>query len=141
MTLAELMAKHPDKTANEIAILAMRQAKPECIQIVSERVDHIRRAAVRTVEANLIGPLLDRNTPVPIGSPTAQAALRKTFATGSGGAPVEWGRATVADHRARIQFLRKHIAGCERTITFHETAIESIESAGVACLDELEDVA
>ena len=46
-----------------------------------------------------------------------------------------------ADHLARIEYLRVHIAGVERTISEHEHAIELIRSHGVSCLGEIEGAA
>jgi len=50
---------------------------------------------------------------------------------------VLWGTATLADHRERIDWLNSLIQGTERTIGLHQRAIETIEAAGVRCLDDL----
>ena len=47
----------------------------------------------------------------------------------------------LADHLARIEYLRLHIAGVERTIAEHEDAIELIQRLGGSCLGDVEGAA
>lgn len=65
--------------------------------------------------------------------------LTKTFALGDG-RRVPWGSATIDDHKARIDLLRRYRVGLDRTITRHVEAIEEITEAGVSCLNEIKAV-
>lgn len=66
----------------------------------------------------------------------AGALLRKQFALGDG-ERVEWGRATVQQHEARIAYLTKMRDGIGATITEHRNAIALIQESGVECLDDV----
>ena len=54
---------------------------------------------------------------------------------------VSWGDATIADHEARIAYLRRYIAGLNDTIERHYQAITMIRAAGATCLNEIEPAA
>lgn len=54
------------------------------------------------------------------------------------GRMVEWSLATAVDHRLRSQWLKGHAQSALNTAARHEAAAAQIESAGVACLAQLE---
>lgn len=64
--------------------------------------------------------------------------LNENFATNNGF--VRWGQATVADHLARIEMLSKLRDGLAATIGRHEIAITIIETNGVNCLSDIDDL-
>lgn len=53
------------------------------------------------------------------------------------GQRIEWGRATIEQHVARIRVLEKLSAGLQDTIERHRVAIAAIRTAGVTCLEEV----
>lgn len=137
MTIEELIAKNPNKSARQIARLAMKD--PDLVvTVLAREVERVRRQGTHSVEVAQIGPLLKSYS----GERKAATdemfkALNASFKPTKGADFISWGKATVADHLQRIEFLRVHIAGCQATIRRHEDAIKAIEAAGVACLDEL----
>jgi hypothetical protein len=66
----------------------------------------------------------------------AAGQLGIRFALGDG-TMTTWGKATVADHRQRIEMLAKNAAGVVETAARHEAAVAMISEADVTCLDEL----
>lgn len=59
-----------------------------------------------------------------------------TFRTGTG-EEVSWGRATVLQHRGRIEWQSRNIAGIQDDINRHQWAIDTIREHGVSRLDEV----
>jgi hypothetical protein len=63
------------------------------------------------------------------------AALSEVFYTGSEW--VRWGEATIADHRARVDYLTRKRDGIDATIRRHLDTIDTLTAAGVSSLEEL----
>mgnify|MGYP003584583271 FL=1 len=61
--------------------------------------------------------------------------LAAEFAVGDG-TNVTWGRATTAQHLARISLLTKNARGNLSAIRRHEAALHAVTERGVTCLDE-----
>jgi flagellar biosynthesis GTPase FlhF len=62
--------------------------------------------------------------------------LSTTFALGDG-RKTTWGRASVADHRMRMEMLTDQAMGTLETVVLHEKAIEMIAEHGVTCLTDV----
>lgn len=112
-------------------------ARERLFPIVRTALSHHRRATGRDIERRSpLRQVFDGPTPLEL----RRERLESTFPIGDG-RRIAWSTATVDDHRARIEYLREHIAGVEHTIREHETAIDLITAAGVTCLAEIESVA
>lgn len=61
--------------------------------------------------------------------------LAVEFALGDG-RRVTWQNATVSDHRSRIAYMQKKVAGIEQDIDLHQKAIDILEGLGVSSLSE-----
>lgn len=61
-----------------------------------------------------------------------------TFRDGNGN-EIEWGRATVADHQARIAWNRLRADRLAQDTARHEAARKLIEAEGATCLDDIPD--
>lgn len=95
----------------------------------------LRRSGVRQAERTMMRAVRDG---VPAREAvTAAGLLHRGFALPSRLGIVLWKDATVADHRERIEFLRRKVAGIEATVRRHEWAITTITAAGVTCLADL----
>lgn len=53
------------------------------------------------------------------------------------GRKTTWGAASVDDHRQRMDLLTDQAVGTLETVVLHEKAIEMIEGAGAACLNDV----
>lgn len=89
---------------------------PRKVSSVEERREAIRHIAMRL--------------------PDKRDLLKTTFALGDG-REVEWGKATVDDHRQRLAMLSSQQDGIGETMLLHEAAIEQIVAAGVTSLGDL----
>lgn len=114
-----------------------QRARSLLLPILGEALLMARRSATRRVERTTpISAVFDGETSLD----RRQARLAATFPLPDG-RRVSWLEATEADHQARIDYLRMHIAGVERTIGEHEDAVAAIREHGVACLAEIEGAA
>lgn len=112
-------------------------------ELVLERVKGVRRAEVRSIEHQLGRPLLARHknkAPMAklVDASERPRLLSQYFDVGDGSS-VTWGSATPDQHRLRIGMLTKTRDGITASINLHRDALALIESAGVACLNDLPD--
>jgi hypothetical protein len=141
MTLSELIheaiEKHPTMTDAALAGIVLhdrRATRAVLTPLVTDEVRRLRRTQTRRIEQHSFP------RPSMVGESTlAERArlLRKTFSIPGTGRRVEWGKATVEDHRTRIAWIENHIGTLRETIARHEWAIKMIEEAGVTCLNEV----
>jgi hypothetical protein len=137
--------KHADASDAAIASEVMKRANISTksamflMPVMANAVAGSRRGEVRATERRVFSPRRE------LGGTFDMVAARsemvdKAFAVGDGRL-VEWLKATVDDHLARIEYLRKFVAGVEVTIASHEEAIAQIRAHNVTCLGEIEDEA
>lgn len=98
-------------------------------------------SAAHTAARNMVRPV-ERRVFNPVA--TDEAALRQAVAARLArctfrvkGETVEWGQATVAQHKLRILVLERIAAGVMETIRQHRVAIALIEKHSAACLDDV----
>ena len=114
-----------------------QRARGLLLPVLSEAVLMVRRADTRQVErATPVRAVWDGETSLE----RRRQRLEQTFPLPDG-RRVSWLEATVADHLARIEYLRLHIAGVERTIAEHQDAIDLIQRLGGSCLGDVEGAA
>ena len=129
-------SKAAEEALGDLGRLSQR-ARGLLLPILSEAVLMVRRADTRQVErATPVRAVWEGETSVE----RRRLRLEQTFPLPDG-RRVSWLEATVADHLARIEYLRLHIAGVERTIAEHEDAIELIQRLGGSCLGDVEGAA
>ena len=104
--------------------------------VVVNAVRILNRAEVRTLERTAHGINLPDNAPANTQHDARMALMDKTFLTRTWG-PVEWGKATVAQHQERIAILTRIRKGVDTTIRLHRDAIAAITANGCSCLDEV----
>lgn len=108
------------------------------VQMLTEEIDHWRRACTRSVERQTFPTRHGQQFPI---SASSFARLSgQVFALGDG-QRIRWEHATVQQHRQRIDMLLRLRRGLEETIERHHAAIAVIEAAGVSCLAEVSDSA
>lgn len=138
--LREQIARNPDTDSEILAarIVRQRECRDELAHALAREIDHMRRETARGVEAHAFRRFFEvqRAGGAPCVAESLRAVFREKFALGDGSV-VEWGRATIDQHRARVAILSRQRAGIEATIARHEAAIELIASHGATCLDEV----
>jgi len=109
-------------------------------ELLVDAVDQSQRLRVHRVEQEAVAELFTRRSTTPVRAiateQTFASLVRRAFALGDG-RRIEWGAATIDEHRERIMYLMKQRYGLDKTIEAHQQAIRTIESAGVSCLDDL----
>lgn len=111
-------------------------SKDEFIDLLAEDIKHAQRWQVLVTEKESFSSLHEAAS-VPAPAVGMASLFRSRFSLGDGaGTMIEWGKATVADHTARIAMLEAMVAGVQATITRHRKAIAIIEAAGATCLEE-----
>lgn len=132
--------ENPDAGSEDLAARLVEElGQDEIVAMIAQDIDTYRRNQVRTIEKTAFSQFFDVDRRIDT-SPETIARLRDVFAEKFSlgkGLDVEWGKATVDQHRMRIAMLMKLRDGINQTIDRHERAIEIIESAGVTCLDEV----
>lgn len=142
--LAKAVAACPQSSDIEIAARFADALDEESrlawfLSIAAREVALHRRTVTRSIEVQAFAALyegtgqLDANAEPTL---TISEVFRERFALGNG-IRVEWGAATVEQHRQRISMLQTLQAGIGVTIHRHEQAITLIEDANVSCLDDL----
>jgi hypothetical protein len=131
--LAKYLAQNKDP--EEAAILAFKRAPKDrlaefTIPLLADVARGLARARVRDVEK--LVPLDCMSNPDAI-----RKLVKETFWI-FGNGHVNWGKATVKEHRERSRAQRAHAADCNVDADRHDAAADAIEAAGVTCLDELE---
>lgn len=101
--------------------------------VVYARAIRIEREIARRTEHNAFAP--------GVGTSARHAAKLRiataVFRIGDG-PPIQWGKATVAQHQARIAWQYTQRDGIDRDIARHQRAIALITERGVSCLDDIE---
>lgn len=119
-----------------------RTPKREMIALLAEEVDHVRRIETRKVETSAFRSFFSKSarTPELQSLDTLRPAFAEKFNLGEGFV-VQWGKATVEQHRRRIAMLAKLRNGLSESIRRHEYAIQLLEQSGASCLDEIKVIA
>lgn len=153
LTLWELItaaeAEHASDDEMTVAMLILKSLKVSqsaadvLAPLVAIEIGRSRRETMRELEERAWPSRSPRaeSGEAPVDLVQARAQLIDSGFWRVDGRHVEWGKATIEDHEARIGWFRKHIAGCERTVARHALAIDLIRAAGVTCLAEIEDAA
>lgn len=142
MTFEAWVAQYPKLDATKLARRAMKEVPELLVPVVADRVEHVRRSFVRSEEreamAGFTRALGEYLVPVTLRDRAAAGFSfpSGTFALGDG-VKVEWGRATIEQHRQRVAMLQAIVDGTVATIRLHEAAIEALEKSGARCLDEV----
>lgn len=129
------------KSPEEVARDLVDVASPEDVaELIIEKARLVSRSEVREREADAFR---ERFRDIAAGAPITiapSASMRELFnerfSLGSGEV-VTWGKATVDQHKLRIEMLGKIRAGIDETIARHREAIRMIESNGVSSLEEI----
>lgn len=132
-----------DFVATAKKLLAALHVPKPAIAILLPVIANAIRLVVRndTREGEYVafaGTGLTTSTATPATATQWSDFLRDKFALGDG-RWVSWGEATVAEHGERIEYLGAKRDGIEQTMSRHQLAIERITSAGVSCLNELQE--
>ncbi len=150
--IRDAIATYPANSDETVAIevlnrLKVRVAAAKVLQpLVENAVAAHRRGETRHTERAAFSrpwssprQLLNDATPVDVMDARNELLASGFFTVD--GRRVEWAKATIDDHEARIGALRAHVAGVQRTISAHEQAVAAIKAAGVTCLAEIEGAA
>lgn len=148
--IEEVIESTPTAAPGDLAQRVLRLVSKDDLEpLLVEHLTRIQRDRTRETERMTFRKLIDREFTEPIkmtavddepASLTLSRLAKERFAL-SDGTVVDWLKATTDDHLARISYLRsiqaRYNQGVNDTVRRHERAIEVIEAAGVACLDEL----
>jgi len=121
------------------ATVVGKVAKAELVPLVAQVIRDAQRSSARTQERQAFREAFQAKANQP--RPVLPDGLRSLFATPfrlGDGTEVRWLKATVGEHRQRIELLTKLRGGIDRTIAQHQDAVALIEDAGVTCLDDLD---
>jgi hypothetical protein len=142
--ISESLDKYPDLDAAEVAAKMMDEIeRPQMIAALAGEVANVRRNRTRGVERTAFSQFVGIDHRIET-SPEMIANLRRVFAERfSLGSHewVEWGKATIEQHKLRIAMLERIRGGIDETIERHREAIRLIEAHNATCLDELERAA
>jgi hypothetical protein len=135
----------PSATALAIVkVLRLSASQREALfSLVLDECERWERSRVRAVERVALPPGVAQGSSrmgVPADRVEYKRLMRETFPLPKG-VRVEWGLATVEQHRAKIEMMDRFIAGNVAKRQRHVDAIEMIVAAGVSCLDEIAEVA
>lgn len=142
--IAESLEKYPDLEPAAIAAKMLDEIeRPHMITALADEVANVRRNRTRAVERTAFSQFvgIDRRIET---SPEMIASLRRVFSERfSLGSHewVEWGKATIEQHRLRVAMLQRLRGGIDETIERHLEAIRLIEAHNATCLDEIEAAA
>jgi hypothetical protein len=132
--LTELIRKGATPEDAATAVLEPYQPTPlagEAWRVVRDAALKISRLAARAAEDRAFQPAGERT------AREARLAIpRVRFRVGDG-TEVEWGRATVTQHQARIAWQRTQMDAIAVDIDRHTGAVDLIEQHGVSCLDDI----
>lgn len=143
--IEDAIIENPKKSDYEIAVILYRKLKKsEVLKIIEECVRNSRRMEVRENEKRTFDKIVEkfegRSFDIEDDGMVASCGmvelLKEKFRTW-GEESVEWGKATVEQHQAYIDMIRSQIIGAERTVRFHEKAIQEIQKHHVTCLNEI----
>ena len=142
LEIQKIAEKNPNGDPMDLAVKMVRgMNKESLIFLISEEIKHAQRCLTRFVERDAfvheIRKKFSSIASIDFESSKKFAELfKREFRIGDGRV-VTYGAATLADHRQRVQMLTAQVLGIQKTIEFHEWAIEQITSAGVKCLNEI----
>lgn len=131
--------EYPQGDPDELARgLAKKLAKDDLIVLLAADIEDEQRNLTRSNEKSAFASLLSKGqgTGKSGSSEGLRGLFKDRFALGDGLGGVEWGKATIEQHRTRIAMLEVLRDGIHATIQRHEEAITIIETAGVTCLEE-----
>lgn len=142
--IAESLDKYPDLESADVAAKMLDEIeRPHMISALADEISNVRRNRTRQIERTAFLQLIGVDKRIET-SPEMIASLRKVFAERfSLGAHewVEWGKATIEQHRLRIAMLERLRDGIDETIERHREAIRLIEQHNATCLDEIDQAA
>jgi hypothetical protein len=142
----------PTASPSDLAANVLRHVrKDDLAPLLVDHLTRMQRDRTRETERQAFRKLMDREFREPINFPAATpqqgartlARLASERFTLADGTVVDWLKATIEDHLARISYLRsiqaRYNQGVDDTVRRHEEAVALIEAAGVSCLDEIDD--
>lgn len=137
-TLRDAAEAHPHDDPHAIANeLMAKLRKADLVDLLADGIASMQRSRVRKIETAAFNPETAERVAEAMDRPDPLATLRgETFRLGNG-REVSWDKATVEEHRQRVEMLERIRAGIAATIDRHQEAIRRIEDAGVTCLAEL----
>lgn len=127
-----------------IAASLIHRLKPDdLVALLAEDIEHRQRLRARGTEKAAFAGLF--NGPGGRVEKLLGDGFRNLLASpvklGDGTRGLTFGGLTILQHRQRMSMLASIRGGIDATIERHELAIVVIEEAGVACLNDLEEVA
>lgn len=146
--IREIVDEHPEGDPGDLALLVLaRITKEDCLPVITEAVQNAQRLRVNAREKRAFTELFNGGTTVKAKvkrrekKDNRMEAFRplfnSSFELGNGEGRVMWMKATVEQHRLKVERLTKIRSGIDETITRHLEAIRLIEAAGVSSLEEL----
>lgn len=142
--IAEFCEKYPDADAVDVSRKILEEVDTDALAgVLADEVDGYRRNRVRAVERTAFAQFFraeSRADSSPSTVENLKAVFSQKFAIGNN-VEIEWGRATIAQHKTRIAMLTKLRSGIDQTIERHQEAIRLIEAHNATCLDEIEQAA
>lgn len=134
--IREAVVEHDDDEAAATAVYR-KVTKADLRALIVRECQHARRTMTSRVERAAFRPSRNPGEVDPLAA--RQDLLDEEFYADPDRGYVKWGKATVADHEARIAYLKALSAGIEESIARHETALAIIrESDGATCLADVE---
>lgn len=138
--ISEIVAANPNGSIHDLALIVYdKVTKAEMLPLLEDAVLFARRNRTRATEHRITtGFLRQFGSSLPtVDAPDMQVAFRRLLHQSvrlGDGQETTWGKATVEEHLQRLEMLRAKRAGLDRTIRFHEQAVELLESTGASCL-------
>jgi hypothetical protein len=143
--IRKLAVAAPDDEPQVLAgTLLDRLPREELTDLIADEIRSLQRAIVRTRESDAFHVLFEAAASRPgrpiAATPEFRSLFKEEFAVGDG-TKATWGKATIDQHRFRVQFLTNQIEGLTATRARHEWAVTVLEQTGANCLEEISGIA
>lgn len=130
----------PEDEPVELATaLLERIPREELTDLVAEEIRQMQRTLARLHEREAFGALFSapaKDRPAVASAPAFRRLFAEEFHVGDG-TKTTWGKATIDQHRFRVQFLTHQIDGLTATRSRHEWAVQMLEATGAECLEDI----
>lgn len=138
--IRKVAQESPTKEATDLATaLLQRLPREELTDLIAHEIRQVQRSLTRVNEQEAFAMLFaapSGERPALSATPQFRRLFSEEFHVGDG-SRTTWGKATIDQHRFRVQFLTNQIDGLIATRARHEWAVQILEETGANCLEDI----